>query len=272
MDQRGPHERLRAVSASARDSTPGRDLRIEVLGGFRLRDSGRSVQASAGAERLLAYAALRRRATRRAFVAANLWPEVPEQRGYANLRAALARLDPVSRSALAVGPSDIGLSDGVSVDLHEAHDLAARLLDPAAGEAPLGQQEIERLATDLLPGWYDEWVLHDAEEWRQMRLHALEALCGRLALARSYGFAAAAASAAIRADPLRESAHAVLVRVHLAEGNQSEALRSFHRYRLLLQSELGLAPTATLRSLVADLLIPRRRDDGYALASLGAQS
>src|SRR5664280_310736 len=44
---------------------------------------------------------------------------------------------------------------------------------------------------------------------------------------------------AIRADPFRESGHAALIRVHLAEGNQSEALRQFATYRELIVDELG---------------------------------
>ena len=44
-----------------------------------------------------------------------------------------------------------------------------------------------------------------------------------------------------------------MIRVHLAEGNQSEALAEFARYRVLLQDELGLEPTPRLRELVADL-------------------
>jgi hypothetical protein len=33
----------------------------------------------------------------------------------------------------------------------------------------------------LLPGWYDDWVLIEAQIWRQLRMHALEALALRLA-------------------------------------------------------------------------------------------
>jgi hypothetical protein len=39
----------------------------------------------------------------------------------------------------------------------------------------------------------------------------------------------------------------------LAEGNQSEALREFGRYRTLLYDELGLEPTSRLCQLVQDL-------------------
>jgi DNA-binding SARP family transcriptional activator len=106
---------------------------------------------------------------------------------------------------------------------------------------------------DLLPGWYDDWVLSEAEDWRQLRLHALEALADRLTAMGRWGEAADAAGAAVRAEPLRESANATLIKVHLAEGNQSEAVRQFERYRALLLAELGLEPTLRLRRLVQDL-------------------
>jgi len=64
------------------------------------------------------------------------------------------------------------------------------------------------LSADLLPDWYDDWVLLEAEDWRQLRLHALEALAGRLIALGRWGEAANAAGAAVRAEPLRESARA----------------------------------------------------------------
>jgi DNA-binding SARP family transcriptional activator len=87
----------------------------------------------------------------------------------------------------------------------------------------------------------------------QLRLHALEALAGRLAAAGRCGEAAGAACAAVRADPLRESARASLIQVHLAEGNQSEAVREFARYQALLHGDLGLEPTRRLRRLIDGL-------------------
>jgi DNA-binding SARP family transcriptional activator len=57
----------------------------------------------------------------------------------------------------------------------------------------------------------------------------------------------------MKVEPLRESAHAALIRVHLAKGNQSEALRVFERYSELLLSALGLEPTNRLTDLVSDI-------------------
>ena len=69
--------------------------------------------------------------------------------------------------------------------------------------------------------------------------------------ARRFGEAATAATVAVRADPLRESARAALIRVHLAEGNQSDALDEFHRYRTLIRAELDLEPTPLLATSCA---------------------
>jgi DNA-binding SARP family transcriptional activator len=57
----------------------------------------------------------------------------------------------------------------------------------------------------------------------------------------------------VRAEPLRESGRAALIQVHLAEGNQSEAVREFTRYQALLRAELGLEPTRRLRQLIQGL-------------------
>lgn len=152
-----------------------------------------------------------------------------------------------------VTDADIQLSPHVAVDLHEAQQLARSLLDGALGRpsvSHLGAEAIELLSLDCLPDWYEDWVLSEAEEWRQLRLHALDALASGLADASRFGEALAAALAAVRADPLRESAWATLIRVHLAEGNQSEALRMFEQYRELITRELGIEPTPALRALL----------------------
>jgi SARP family transcriptional regulator, regulator of embCAB operon len=158
-----------------------------------------------------------------------LWPDASEDHAYVNLRQALARLQCTPRKALAASKLELGLAEGVTVDIRHARTLARRLLDPAVTPEPseLGTAAVGVLSAELLPDWYDDWVLLEAEDWRQLRLHALEGLAGRPAAAGRWGEAVGAACAAVRADPLRESARACLIRVHLAEGNQSEAVRQF---------------------------------------------
>ncbi len=102
------------------------------------------------------------------------------------------------------------------------------------------------LSADLLPGWYYDWAVIAAEYWHHLRIRALEEVAARLTAADRLAEAAAAALAAVRAEPLRESARAALIRVHIAEGNKSEALAEYERYRMLLNAELGLEPTSRL--------------------------
>lgn len=227
-----------------------------LLGTFRFRASERALPpVLGGSQRLLALLGLRDRALMRATIAGTLWPEATEAHAHSSLRSALARLSRITREAVAVTPLDLCLADAVSVDIRHARGLAHRLLDHsvASSDADLSSAAIDTLCADVLPDWYDDWLLAEAEEWRQLRLHALESLADRLTGARRFGLAAAAALAAVRIEPLRESARAAVIRVHRAEGNLSEALREFARYQKLLHAELGIEPTPRLRDLVADL-------------------
>jgi DNA-binding SARP family transcriptional activator len=90
--------------------------------------------------------------------------------------------------------------------------------------------------------------------FRQARLHALDDMCARYLRRGNARAALEAGLAAIRVDPLRESAHRRVIEVHLAEGNAAEALRQYQLYRRALREELGLAPSGQIRRLVAPLL------------------
>ncbi|MDQ1521631.1 MAG: family transcriptional regulator, regulator of embCAB operon [Actinomycetota bacterium] len=227
-------------------------LRLSVLEGVRVH-TGRDVVGVTGeAQRLLSFLALRDGAVPRSLVAGTLWPEVPESHSHSSLRSALARLERHIRAFITVEHTELGIAACVVVDLREGKALAHRLVDEqhAPGDGDLDTGTVALLSGDLLADRYEDWALTEAEEWRQLRLHALEALAGRLVVLERFGEAATAALAAIRVEPLRESARFALLRVHVGEGNQSEALREFARYAELLHDELGLEPTSRLRTLI----------------------
>lgn len=225
-------------------------MRVLLLGGFGLSRGLTSVRLAPGLQRLLAFVVLAGRAVPRDLVAGTLWPEVSEQQAHVCLRAALARLGRRSPGVLRADALDVALAAGVSIDLDDARRPARRLLEPGAVAAREAGAAVAGLSLELLPGWYEDWAVLAAEDWRQQRLHALEAAAGVLASAGRFGEAVAAARAAVAADPLRESPRAALIGVHLAEGNQSEAVREFARYRRQLGAVLGLEPTGRLRALL----------------------
>jgi DNA-binding SARP family transcriptional activator len=243
----------------ARQSVVVDNVEVRVLGTFRFWARGNALPSVlGGTQRLLALLGLRDRAVMRASIAGTLWPESTEEHAYSSLRSALARLSRLTRDAVLVTPLDLCLAQDVSVDIRTARALAHRMLDSGRElpAADLGSHALEALSVDVLPDWYDDWVLIEAEEWHQLRLHALESLSDRLLSARRFGEATGAALAAVRAEPLRESARAAVIRVHLEEGNQSEALAEFRRYRALLEAELGLQPTPRLFDLVSEIHRP----------------
>jgi len=241
-----------------RERSAGTEFEVSVLGSFGFYVGGKPRRGLPhGSQQLLAFLALRDRAVARAAIAGTLWPEASEEHAHASLRSALSRLNGIKRTVVRVTSQELSLADGVFVDIRDARLLAHRLLNPGMGrDIDLRDRAISTLSTDLLPDWYDDWAVAEAEEWRQLRLHALDALADRLTAAGHYADATSAALAAVKAEPLRETAHAALIRVYLAEGNRAEALAAYEHYRALLRRELGLEPTPLLQALIKNLQQP----------------
>ncbi|MFD4258816.1 BTAD domain-containing putative transcriptional regulator [Streptomyces sp. NPDC058534] len=244
----------RDLDSSTLTMRTGPSVHISLLGGFDLTVNDAPVAAPVGSKRLLAFVALNfRTSAPRSLIAGNFWPEVPEHCAYTNLRAALSRLGSTGRKALDVSPTEVRLARNVTVDLYRARSLAQRLLTPhvPAEALHVTASTVDELSADLLPGWYDEWALQEGENWRQLRLHALEALTNAFIDTKEFAGAVSAAQVAVQADPLRESSQASLIRAYLAEGNASKAVHHFERYAQRLGDELGLCPTKRLHQLVA---------------------
>ena len=65
-------------------------------------------------------------------------------------------------------------------------------------------------------------------------------------------------------EPLRETAHRLMIRVHIADGNSYEAIRQYQLYERLTLTRIGLPPSPQMRELVSELLpdelaVARRR-------------
>jgi DNA-binding SARP family transcriptional activator len=223
-----------------------------MLGRFNVLRGESELNLTGGSQRLLAFLALHRSWLRRALIAGTLWPNASEAHAQTSLRSAISRLGTEVRPAVEVSGMQLRLASGVPIDLAEAQALARRLVgpDPDLDPGDAGSAALDVLSRDLLPGWYDEWALLEMEGWRQLRLHALEALADRLVTRHRFGDAAHVSLIAARSDPLRESPRGMLIRIHLAEGNQAEALREYRRFREQLIDELGIEPSAALQSLL----------------------
>jgi DNA-binding SARP family transcriptional activator len=247
-------------------------IRVDVLGGFRvsglgaepptLRSGGSDPDGatlSDGTRRLIAALAIRSRPADRGTLAAQLWPESIDGRAASSLRSAIARLGDGGREIVAPTSAGLVLHTAVAVDLRTAQAAAARLLAPRragaddAEDADLTPDAVALFSADLLPDWFDPWLEPAAEEWRHLRVNALEAQSDALCARGRLREAASAARRAIDVDPLRETSQRCLIAAHVAAGNQSDALRAYAEYRTRLDREVGLEPTAMLSDLLAGL-------------------
>lgn len=231
---------MMTISASA--------CHIRLLNGFELWVRGDAVPVNIGAQRLVVFLALHHGPLRRSHVAGTLWPDVPADRASANLRASIWRVPVTCRGLIDISARHIKLTSDVTVDFLAAVTRARRLIDRSADcdENDLSERARAELSSELLPASYDDWVLLERERFRQLRLHALEALCERLTAGGRYGEAIDAGLAAVCAEPLRESSHRVLINAHLAEGNTAEARRQYKLYRQVVRDELGAEPSRGL--------------------------
>lgn len=200
------------------------------------------------ARRLIAYLAVRGGQVSRQCAVEELWPDCPEESGRANLRRSLWQ---VPRPWIEVAGDELSLQ--AECDLAAARRAMARAI---AGEL-LEFDEIDLLASDILPGWHEEWVVATQNEFHLIRVQALEAACRALTRDDQYALAVRAGAAAMAAEPLRESAAEALIDAHLRQGNRFEALQCYRALAAILDEELGIAPDSQLAERVRKLAGPR---------------
>jgi len=234
--------------------------KLALLGRFALRIDGTTLVVPEASAKALAAIALHHRPIPRAVLAELLWPQRAPDRARANLRSVIWRIPPGARELVRETGNCLELDSEVEVDVDRVVDrcrnLAEASMDPGNWsavhiEAVRWGFADEDLLVDLLPTWDDDWVLVDRARLRHLRLHALEALAELLVRSGRVGEAVDAAAAALRHEPLRESAAVALVSAHLASGNLVQAQRTFVEYRETLHREMGLEPTNRLTALVA---------------------
>jgi hypothetical protein len=206
---------------------------IGVIGALGIRPIAK---LSIPSRRLLVYLALRGGSAPRFLAAAELWPDCPDEVGRANLRRTLWQVP----DGWIVMMGDM-LSLDAYCDLQHARRYAARALE---GQR-LTFDEIDTLCGDVLPGWHDQF--------RRLRIQALEAACRTLSAQANHALAIQAGAAAVAAEPLCESASEALIEAHLAQHNRFDATRCFIALTRALRDELGVAPNPELVARMAAL-------------------
>jgi DNA-binding SARP family transcriptional activator len=230
---------------------------LRLLGGWQLCLGEAVVPVTTRERRVMSLLALRGERSR-VSLARTLWPDSEEFRAYGNLRAAVWRIQHLQRGLLEEGQGALRLAPHVRVDVHQLHAIAHQLTAdnrPTAGaDAPQvldADQLLPILSPDeLLPTWDDDWVAEERALLHQLRLRALENLTTHLLDCANVDGALQAAMRAVTIDPLRESANRALILVHLADGNNAEAVRVYRSFQQRLSDELGVCVSRQIVGLI----------------------
>ena len=230
---------------------------VHLFGGFGLVVDDDALPMPEMAAKIVAYVALEQRPVTRRTLAAALWPRSSRQRAHGALRTTMYRARGID-CALVVGSEVVALAPHVSVDTQVLLQ-AIRQLKASEQAAPIDGFPTRWLSWELLPEWCDDWVLSERDRFRQIAIATLEELSARHARHGNSTSAVDCAIAAIRLEPVRESAHRALMTAHLTDGNVSEALEQFDNYRRFLAAELSVDPSPQMLALVRS--IGRARGD-----------
>lgn len=226
-------------------------FQLSLLQSWQLRGDAGIVHVAARQQRLISALAINGPRPRR-YLVGLLWPESFETRALESLRVCVHLVSRQVPGLLVNGGAVLSLSEFVDVDLHR---VRARIRE--LGEVGLNGNVASCLNelrdADLLPGWYDDWVLFEQARLRQDRLHAFQ-IIARESLARSdYETALEASEAALELEPLYESAVGLLIQAEREQGNNASAIRAFERYEAKLKEEMGIPPSEALRRFIADI-------------------
>jgi DNA-binding SARP family transcriptional activator len=220
-----------------------------LLGTFRLSRGTEPVPVPLAVSRLLALLGLHDGVERNRVVDL-LWPDLSPQRGQANLRTALWRLQRVVPGIVVSSGELLELPGTVCVDARVVETWALSVIH--GQEQPLEWPPLPPSAGRmLLPGWDDPWLVEHRERLHLLQLQAFEVHArhllrlGRGAEAMWYAFRA------MQIDPLRESAAQLTIEIHMSQGNLAEAVRLFDRFSSTLRTELGVEPGPALSEAIA---------------------
>ncbi|MGZ9165410.1 MAG: BTAD domain-containing putative transcriptional regulator, partial [Anaerolineales bacterium] len=230
-------------------------LEVRLLGTFEVKHKKKQIGISSRpAQSLFAYLILSAgTAHRREKLAGLLWPDSLEETARDNLRHALWRV----RKALQLGSSVSCLQAN---DLTIAfNDAAEYWLDATALEKVSENSSADELMAvlsqyqgELLPGFYDEWVVLEREHSNSVFEHKMARLMSLLQDEKRWLDILDWAERWIKLGQKPEPAYRALMSAHAAKGDMSKVAATYERCVKSL-GELGIEPSEQTKALYEDL-------------------
>ncbi len=249
-------------------------LEVRLLGQFDVRRDGTPIVIpSRSAQSLFAFLLLNAGAAhRREKLAGLLWPDTTEDNARSNLRHALWLLRKALESKQPRGRAvTYLLSDEISIaiDTNAEYRLDASTLERAGRGDASESDLIDALSLyrgELLPGFYDEWVVLERERLRGVFEQKMALLLERLQTAGRWSDAREWGERWIAFGQSPEPAYRALMRAHAALGDMSQVAAVYARCIEALRND-GVEPSEQTRRLFEQLKsgVPTTKQESASL-------
>ena len=230
-------------------------LKVRLLGKFEVIHGDKTITVtSRPAQSLFAYLILSAGTShRREKLAGMLWPGSLEETARDNLRHALWRL----RKALETGASTRFLhGDDLTIRFEASSEywLDAAELENVSENASAGELStvLSQYQGELLPGFYDEWVVLQREHLSSVFEHHMARLLSLLQDEHRWLDVLEWGERWIKLGQKPEPAYRSLMCAHVAKGDMSKVAGTYERCVKALR-EFGIEPSDQTKQLLADL-------------------
>ena len=245
-------------------------LEVRLLGQFQIHIDGKTVTIPFRAEQsLLAYLILNAgTAFRREHLSGLLWPDSDEANAKGYLRQALWRLRKAIHECAPSAP-DYFQANKISIafDPNQPYWLDCTIL---LNEAQAGLEDLlsatQTYTGELLPGFYDEWVMLERERLQAVFNRQMQRLLEQLQSANRWGDLIQQAERWIFLGDHPEPAYRALILGHARSGDLSGALAAYERCAITLERDLGVKPSAETQALIQKIQTEQRRSQALPLS------
>lgn len=240
-------------------------LQLSLLGQVRISLDGEAVSGfvSSKAQALLCYLAMTLQGASRDTLIGLLWDELPEPDAKANLRVTLSNLRKLVGDHLEADRQWVQFNRSLPYRL-DTETFEGALAGGASLSALTEAAELYR--GDFMAGFYlrdvplySDWQANERERLQRVALEIFDVLTQRLVARAEFPRAIHYASRLLALEPWREASHRELMRLYARTDNYTAALKQFETCRELLETELGVEPSAETEELNERIKSARNR-------------
>jgi WD40 repeat protein/class 3 adenylate cyclase len=241
-------------------------LQIRLLGQFDVcLDGKRIVISSRSGQSLLAYLAMTAGTPhRREKLAGTLWPDSSEENARKNLRQELWRIRKAIPNQSLTAEQDYLLSDEYTITFNRDADawLDVAILERPDHDPQSLTSSLSLYQGDLLPGFYDDWVVFERERIQNLFESKMERLVEMLVDAERWTGVQEQCERWLALGNTPEPAYRALMLSHSARGDMAKVTAVYQRCVDDLRDRFDVEPSAETHALYNGLLkgarAPRR--------------